>query len=609
MPADSDHMTEPKLSVAAVLAEIRGHMSATRRRQFAVLLVLLLLGAVAELATIGTVLPFLALLVDPSGAERLGPLAALLERLSGDRQHLLLMVTAAFAVTALMAGIIRVALSWTTHAFIFRLGHELGVEIHKRLLYQPYTYHIQRNSSEFIAAHEKLQMLTFSVLLPLMLAGSAAIIAVFIMGILLYLDPVTAIIAAAAFCAIYVAVSFVTRRRIESNSKLIDAAHGHRIQLVQESLGGIRDIIIDQSQPFYVEQFRTTDIRFRDAQAVNLFIGAAPRFVIEAAGMAVIAAVALLLTGRSGGAAEALPALGALALGAQRLLPLLQQVYYGWAQAKGNWPVAASIVELLELPIADESALRAPLSPLPFNREIRFNNVTFCYPGRDERVLSEVGFRIEKGTRTALIGRTGSGKSTLTDLLMGLLEPSEGTITVDGVPLVGKARLAWQAQIAHVPQAIYLADSTIERNIAFGVPECEIDARRVQAAARQAQLDEFVSQLPDGYESRIGERGVRLSGGQRQRLGIARALYKNARVLILDEATSALDRETEAAVIRSIHGLDEALTIVMIAHRLSSIADCDAVIRLEQGRIVETGSFENVVRPSQYKNSVSPGSL
>jgi ABC-type multidrug transport system fused ATPase/permease subunit len=367
------------------------------------------------------------------------------------------------------------------------------------------------------------------------------------------------------------------------------------VQAVQESLGGIRDILIDQSQPVYLRHFERIGSRLRRAQVVGSFISASPRYVVEAVGMVLIALLALMLSSRSGSFASALPVLGALALSAQRLLPLLQQVYYGWAQARTGSPVANDIASLLDLELKPERIAAGVVPPLPFRREIRLDKLSFAYPDRSEHALHDVDLAIPRGTKLALIGKTGSGKSTLVDILMGLLEPTSGSITVDGVAPTGKAMLAWQAQIAHVPQAIFLADTTIERNIAFAAAEGQVDHDRVRVAAKLAQVHDFIEALPEGYETFVGERGIRLSGGQRQRLGIARALYKRASVLILDEATSALDRETEAAVMAGLAEADEAVTIVMIAHRLSTVASCDTIVRLDGGRIVETGSYADVI--------------
>lgn len=556
----------------------------------------MLVGAIAELVAIGTILPFLSVLADPAMIDRIGGADAFLSfiGLEAPRQ-VLLAVTALFIVAALASGVIRLWLTWVSQAFVFRLGHDYGVEIQRRTLYQPYSYHVTVNASQTVAALEKVQTLVFSVLSPLMLGVTAAIISVAIIGFLIFVDPISAIAAAGAFAIVYVLVSVTTKGRLQNNGAIINTAYGERVQAVQEMLGGIRDVILDHSQPIFLAHFTQVDARFRRAQTVNAFIGMAPRYLIETAGLVLMAIVALMLSTRNGGLTQSLPVIGALALGAQRLLPLLQQVYFGWAQVRGNGQVVIDVATLLNLPMRSDDV---PLPAVSFRREIRFEGLTFRYPGRVQPVLRDIDLSIPQGSRIALIGKTGGGKSTLIDMLMGLLVPSEGRLLIDGVELDATTRRGWQTLIAHVPQAIFLSDTSVMRNIAFGQAEETIDMDRVISAAKQAQLHDFIETLRDGYATRVGERGVQLSGGQRQRLGIARALYRRPQVLILDEATSALDATTETEVMEAIKHLDRSLTIVMIAHRISTIAECDQIVRLDNGRIVQVGSFSDVVNTS-----------
>jgi ABC-type multidrug transport system fused ATPase/permease subunit len=355
-----------------------------------------------------------------------------------------------------------------------------------------------------------------------------------------------------------------------------------RIKRVQEALGGIRDILIDRSQPVFERQFERSAAIFRRASTVNAFIGQSPRIVIEMIGVAMLALYAGHLANSAGGLVSAIPMLGAFVLGAQRLLPLLQQSYTGWASFISNRYNVVDVVKLISLPAFDLPA--SVPSQSKFRELIVFDKVSFSYK-TGSQVLSDISLIIAKGERLGIAGTTGSGKSTLMDLLLGLLDPTDGAIRIDGLLLDDATRAMWQSEIAHVPQAIYLIDDTVAANIAFGIPSPDIDMPRVKAAARAAGLDEFISNLPGGYQTATGERGVRLSGGQRQRIGIARALYKQASVLVFDEATSALDTRTEEEVMTSIAGLGKDITIIMIAHRLSTLKDCDRIIYLENGRI------------------------
>ncbi len=579
------------------LRELYDSMSPRRRAQFYFVLGLMIAGAFAEIATIGAVLPFLSLLADPSRMDQWPAVTAGFAALGAVTPHeRLVAALALFIILAIVGAAVQLLLLASTQKFVFGMGHDLAVEIHRRLLFQPYTYHINHNTSGLVASLEKVGVIVFSVLQQAMLAGTSAFMAAVIIGGLIYIDPFTALTAAAAISVIYLLVTAVGRNALARNADVLGSSYDERIKIFQESLGGIRDVIIESSQAVYVDAFRRVDHRFNLARAKISFISSAPRFVIEALGMVLIAALAAIISGGQGGFAKALPILGALALGAQRLLPLLQQVYVGWSNVAGHSSVLAQVLELLRLPVDEEEPSLQAVASLPLRRSISVKDVSFRYLNRRAPAIDGVSFEIPAGQTVALIGKTGGGKSTLADLLMGLIEPSGGSITVDGVPITRENRRSWQRSIAHVPQAIFLADASIARNIALGVPADRVDMSRVEEASRKARLDEFVSTLPGGYGTFVGERGIRLSGGQRQRLGIARAIYKQAPVLVLDEATSALDDATEAAVMEALDRLgEEGRTIIMIAHRLSTISRADQVVRLDDGKLAEIGSYAEVV--------------
>jgi ABC-type multidrug transport system fused ATPase/permease subunit len=334
-----------------------------------------------------------------------------------------------------------------------------------------------------------------------------------------------------------------------------------------------------------------------------VFASASPRYAMEALGMVLIAALAFGLSRTTSGLSSAIPALAALALGAQRLLPVLQQGYSAWATISGGQQSLAVTLDLLSQPLPPEALEPAP-APLPFKHSVQFSSVSFRYAS-GPWVLNDVDLTIRRGMRVGFVGSTGSGKSTLLDLLMGLLPPTQGQLLVDGEALSGSRVRSWQRVIAHVPQSIFLADRSVAENIAFGVAPAAIDMERVRFAARQAQISEFIEARPEGYEAWVGERGIQLSGGQRQRIGIARALYKKASVLVFDEATSALDNATEQSVMDAIDGLDRELTILLIAHRLTTVRRCDVIVELEHGRMVGQGSYEEMLKSSSsFRNMV-----
>jgi ABC-type multidrug transport system fused ATPase/permease subunit len=568
----------------AALREVFAHVSPRRRRQLLPVLALMLVGALAELISIGAILPFLAAIAAPETVLASSPLRGALAALGLDTPiELIVATTIAFAVSAVLAGAARLLLVWASQRFVFGVAKELSVAVYSRTLHQPYAYHTALNSNETLGAINKAQLVSNQLLVPLMQAVSACVIAVFILVGLLIIDPVVALASGLGFTAIYLVVMKTTRRVMQRNGSVIARAQGERLQAASEGLGGIRDVLLDRSQSVFVSRFAKVESRLRTAQAENNFVGQAPRFIVEGLGLVLIAGLALALSLRDGGLVAAIPLLGALALGAQRLVPLMQNIYSGWAQYQSNGRMLYDILDVLRLPEAGQFTAVAAGERLPFAREIVLDRLGFSYPAASRPAVEDISLVIPRGARIGFVGKTGSGKSTLMDLVLGLLTPSEGRILIDGVELTDANRSAWQAQIAHVPQSIYLADASIAENIAFGVRPAEIDRTRVAEAAARAELADVIDALPKGYDCLVGERGIRLSGGQRQRIGIARALYKQASVLVFDEATSALDTETETAVMRAIESLDRNLTILIIAHRLSTVEGCDEVVRLDNG--------------------------
>jgi ATP-binding cassette subfamily B protein len=477
-------------------------------------------------------------------------------------------------------------------------GSDLSIELYRRTLYQPYQVHLARNSSEVIAGiTQKVNGVAFGVLQPVLVLASSMVLLVAVLAMLVAIDPVAAFSAAGGFGLSYAAIALVTRRRLQRNSERVAREQTQMVKALQEGLGGIRDVLLDGAQPLYCEIYRHADHPLRRAQGNSQFINASPRYAMEALGIVLISALAYAMAQRPGGIATALPVLGALALGAQRLLPALQQSYGAWVTMVSCQASLAETLALLDQPLPADAIQPAP-APLAFQQHIRFDDVRFRYSEGGPWVLKGLTLTIPKGSRVGFVGATGSGKSTALDILMGLLPPTAGALRVDDQAVTGLQLRAWQRTIAHVPQSIYLADTTLAENIAFGVPKADIDMNRVRQAARQAQIAEFIESRPEGYEALIGERGVRLSGGQRQRIGIARALYKQASVLVFDEATSALDNATEQSVMEAIDGLARDLTVLLIAHRLSTVRRCDVIVELKDGLVAAIGSYDELMGTS-----------
>lgn len=579
------------------LYELWGALSIARRRQLLLLLILMVLASLAEMLSIGAVFPFLAVLTAPEKVFNHSFAKPLIDLFGlSQPNQLLLPLTAAFGAAVLLAGVIRLCLVWATSRLSFAAGVDLSSEIYRRTLYQPYSVHVARNTSQVIAGiSNKTNEVIYSVMTPALNVVSSCLMMGAILLALLSINAMIAISAFVGFGLIYLAVVRLTRKRLSTNGDVIARDSALVIKCLQEGLGGIRDVLIDGTQQTYCEIYQRADFSLRRAQGNNQFIGLCPRYGVETLGMLLIASLAFVLARQEQGIASAIPVMGALALGAQRLLPVLQQIYGSWASIRGSEASLRDVLVLLRQPLPEFLGNSSERKSVTFNREIELKQLSFGYDDKSSLVLQEIDLVIPKGSRMGIIGSTGSGKSTLLDIVMGLLQPTSGILSVDGQSITARTCRQWQAHVAHVPQSIFLADTTIEENIAFGIPREKIDSGLVRDAARKAQLADTIEKWPEGYQTKVGERGVRLSGGQRQRIGIARALYKRADVIIFDEATSALDTETERAVMQAIEALDRDLTLLIVAHRLSTLSNCDRIVELNSGRVQRIGSYQDIV--------------
>ncbi|MEI6028049.1 MAG: ABC transporter ATP-binding protein [Betaproteobacteria bacterium] len=559
-------------------------ISPKRRAQLLALWAFTGVASLAEVFSIGAVLPFLGVLTAPEKVFAHEYARPLILRLGiTEPQGLLWPATVLFCSAALVAAVIRIMTIWLRTRMTFATGADLSMEVYRRTLYQPYAVHLSRNSSDIIdAISGKVNTVIFSVLGPLLIiASNALMLAVILVALLLY-KPVVALVTFAGFGLIYLAIYLASRANLHANSREVAASSSQRIKSLQEGLGGIRDVLLDNAQAVYCAQYQRADRRMRRAQANNAVTGEIPRFAIEALGVCFIAGLAFTLAQQPEGFSAALPVVGALAIAAQRVLPLLQQIYHAFTSLSGSDKSLKDTLALLEQPMPS-TAPAASGEQMTFERDIECRSLGFRYRADRPWALQDLNLRIAKGSRVGFIGTTGSGKSTLLDILMGLLQPTEGQLLVDGQPVTAANAGFWQRRIAHVPQAIFLSDASIAQNIAFGVPPQQIDMARVRRAATQAQMAQTIDGWQQGYDTLVGERGVRLSGGQRQRIGIARALYKQADVLVFDEATSALDNGTERAVMSAIEALGRELTILIVAHRISTLQGCDEIIELNMG--------------------------
>ena len=580
MPNEMLPKRGPDTGYLALLGLIFSLVGANRRRELYRVAILLIISAVFEVVSLSAILPFFRSLSDLGPPESL-PLGIFLSRYTNylPAHDVRLVATIFFGLLFLVSAIFRLATLRASCSFSFGLGIDLASRVYYSALTQPYEEQIQRSTSEPISVvSAKVSETVFYVLIPLLnlitsvFMGAAAIIFLFISIPLRIL---------ALFSAVGISYYFViiaNKNRVKRNSEIISRETTNVVKHLQEGFGGIRDIIIDSSYQEILKGFAASNNALRQAQLQNQLAERSPRIYIEALAFLFLAATAFLISKGQLGPQASLPLLGALAVGLQRVLASSQQVYSSLSLMQGARASLEETLSYLQKP--DLLQKRTTKGPLKFARSLKMSHLTYRYPASGIDILFDLSLVINKGQRIGFIGPTGSGKSTLVDLVMGLLEPVHGEILVDGVPLTPACIPDWQANISHVPQDIYLKDATIRENIAFGVPLDQIDDSLIAQVSRVAQISSFVSSMPLAYSTYVGERGVQLSGGQRQRIGIARALYKRPSLLVLDEATSALDSDTEMAVMDGINSLESGITILMIAHRTSTLECCDCIYDL-----------------------------
>jgi len=551
--------------------------------------VLMVAASLSEALSIGAIIPFINLISSRDNffsGINLSVFAPLIPKDAISLDALLIYFSGVFCIAVVVAAILRLLLLRATTSIAFLVGAEISSDIFRKTLYSPYQLQISRNTSQVISSvTTKSDAVIYGTLLPALNILSGIFIMIAIIIALFYVSPSMTGVIFAGFSSIYLLVFFLSKKRLKEDGIKISHESSNLVKILQEGLGGVRDILIDGTQEIFCQIYSSADNRLRKAQAAGVFIGQSPRFLVEMIGTLLLIGIAYMCVRyQTSGSISSIAFLGMVALGAQRLLPILQQIFSSLSSIQSN---NASLNDVLEL-LSQPSLIRSdpPKELLPFDRKIEFVDLSFAYGSDSELVLKNINFSINRGDHVGVIGKTGEGKSTLVDLLLGLLEPTAGFISIDHIALDSLNCRQWQSRIAHVPQNIFLADTTVAENIAFSVPKALIDMERVIRAAKLACISSDIERWDLGYRTVIGERGIRLSGGQRQRVGIARALYKNCDVLVLDEATSALDIETEQEVMTAINQLNKDITIILIAHRLSTLASCNLILEVSGGSVI-----------------------
>ncbi len=551
------------------------------RRQSIWMLVLVVLMAMAETLGVLSIMPFLSVLARPAVIHENAFLGAAYERFNfHEARDFILALGLASIVLVLASSAFKTVTQHVLNRFVHLLRHAISSRLLSRYLHQPYEFFLARNPSVLSKnVLSEVDQLMFQLIQPLsqLLAQGCVVLA---MTVLIFAyDPLTALSIIAVLGLLYGVIYGLVRKRLGIIGHEREAANAQRYQACSEALSGIKDVKITHSAGAYQQHFDQASRLLSRHMATSDTLSQSPLYLVEATGYSMLIVIAMVLLLRSNDIAHILPALGLYGFAAYRMLPAAQIMYRGFAKLKFSSAALEAIHRDLTLPEEQTPKASAALEP---HREIRLQGIRYAYPSAlDKPVFDGFDLTIPAHTSIGIVGRSGAGKSTLMDLLLGLLHPHAGTLSVDGIPITADNVTAWQRAIGYVPQHIYLADTSVLENIAFGCLRKDIDMQAVERAARAAQIHRFIiNELPDGFETRIGERGIRLSGGQRQRIGIARALYRDPSVLFFDEATSALDAETESTFNDAICNLSTSKTIVVIAHKMHSLQHCQRIISI-----------------------------
>ena len=584
-----------------ILPQILSVLTPRERRQLFALIPLVILTGLFEVAGVASIAPLLSVMTAPGSAESNTIVNVILD-FTGVQSE----TTAIFVLGCLVLATLLVSngVAAVTYYWLFRFGfmrnHSLSHRLLVHYLGKPYSFYISRNSAEMVnnVLQEVMQVIS-GVLVPFLQLVAKGVAALFIVALLLLIDPFLALIVTFVLGGSYALLYSLFRSRLNRYGAERLKANEARMKAVHEAIGGLKELRLRGREGEAARQYYVPSRKFAVANAKSNILGVLPRYALEAVAFGAMIVIILVLLARGNPPESILPVVGVYAFAGYRLLPALQMIFRSMTQIRFSHASLDSVASAL----ADIEGMlptnrKATNDPLRLSDSLRVEGLSFRYPGSKATVLQEVNLTIEAGSWVAFVGETGSGKSTLLDILLGLLEPDSGSVFIDNVQLSAENKQRWQLGIGYVPQQIYLADSSVAQNIAFGVPVRETDFVAVQRAAEVAQLDGFIRSLPGGYNTVVGEQGVTLSGGQRQRMAIARALYDDPDVLVLDEATSALDNLTEMRVFENLREVAKAKTVLMVAHRLSTVERCDQIFVLKQGRIAASGTYSQLMTTS-----------
>lgn len=577
------------------------------RKKALILLILMLLTGLIGMAGVASILPFLDALANPEAIESKRYLSWAYHAFGFQSNHSFLIFLGCTVFVVVVFGIGLQALShYVTVRYTFMRGYTWSARLMEAYFSRPYFWFLNRHSADLgKSILSEVEQVIHYTLLPFLQFLSGTVQTFFLVGLLLVVNPVVAILAFVILGSTYGVIYWKLKRYLEHIGKKRIEVNKERFQISQEAFGGIKEVKVAGLESGYLTSFRKAAIRYAKYKSHVGIISMIPRFAIQAMAFGGILIILMyLLITQKGNLLEVMPLMGMFAFSALRILPTLSIVYQSLTKIKSGKPALDMLYKDMFEVIPEAAGqntvnTQSDVFPMGFSNCLELNQVEYTYPKAQTSALKRVSLKIKANTTVGFAGSTGAGKTTIVDLVLGLLPPQKGALIVDGTPISSGNLVSWQRTLGYVPQHIFLADDTITANIAFGIPAEQVDHAAVDRAAKIAELHKFVkSELKDGYDTMVGERGVRLSGGQRQRIGIARALYHDPDILIMDEATSALDNLTERAVMSSIHALSREKTIILIAHRLSTVRHCDTIFLLEQGELIAQGTYEELLRTS-----------
>ena len=579
-------------------------LTPTQRKQFYLLQVLVIIMSLAEIVSIVSIVPFMTIVGDPSVLEKDNLLSILFLKSNIDDPYEFIFYLGFIVLATLaIATLVSMFITWRLTMFANKVGIEIGDRLYTYYLNQDWLFHTIGNSSNLTKkiANETTRV-TSEILVPLMLMNSRIVLTFFILLLIFLHDPLILILFLLVFTLSYIILFKFVRKQLVINGKNISNMFLERFKLMSEGFGGIKEVLLLGRSNYFKERFIKAGNKLSYSLGINRTIALAPRYFMELLGFAtMIGLVLYLIKNSQGNLGIILPILSAYALAGMKLLPALQQIYHSIAQVKGNISAYETIQEDLKNSNATETSQKVETNQQVWSKhnEINLKNITFNYPDKAIPALENISLTIKPNTTVGFVGTTGSGKSTLIDIILGLIKPQQGEIAIDGTPLTKKNLRMWQNKIGFVPQTIFLTEGTIAENITFGIPQDLIDYVQIKKVLKLAHLEEWVSQLEKGVYTKVGERGVQVSGGQKQRIGIARALYNEADVLVFDEATSALDGITEKNIMNAINKFTGQKTLIIIAHRMKTVEKCNQIFMMENGRVVDRGTYQQLLEKNE----------